>query len=78
MLSMGRPIVFLLLLFDSYNLTPTVPSTIIGTLSECDQNRLWTNMSLLFILSVFYSKYSQKSYLFTKIKLLKESFFFLH
>src|SRR4029434_3556695 len=30
------------------------------------------NMSLLFILLVFHSKYSQKSYLFIEVKLLKE------
>ena len=29
-------------------------------------------MSLLFILLVFHSKYSQKSYLFIEVKLLKE------
>ena len=51
---------------------PTVPSTIIGTPSEYEQNRLWKNMSLLFILLVFHSKYSQKSYLFIEVKLLKE------
>ena len=50
----------------------TVPSTIIGTLSEYEQNRLWKNMSLLFILLAFHSKYSQKSYLFIEVKLLKE------
>src|SRR4029434_3792062 len=50
----------------------TVPSTIIGTPSEYEQNRLLKNMSLLFILLVFHSKYSQKSYLFIEVKLLKE------
>ena len=53
-------------------LSYTVPSRIIGTLSEYEQNRLWKNMSLLFILLVFHSKYSQKSYLFIEVKLLKE------
>ena len=43
----------------------TVPSAIIGTPSEYEQ-------SLLFILLVFHSKYSQKSYLFIEVKLLKE------
>ena len=54
----------------------TVPSTIIGTLSECDQNRLWKNMSLLFILLVFLLKIFTKILPFHWSKIIERIFFF--
>ena len=48
------------------------PPQLLAPLVNMSKTGYKKNMSLLFILLVFHSKYSQKSYLFIEVKLLKE------
>ena len=48
------------------------PPQLLEPLVNMNKTGYEKNMSLLFILLVFHSKYSQKSYLFIEVKLLKE------